>query len=393
MATDIAAHVALMGFSVQLFETIGVGGRAPGGGVGGRRARLPRLYTAAGYACFAGRPDAARHNAHRATELEAEGRYDACEPGYSMFIEALGQVYCGDLDRYVELTGEVATQYGAERGYALAAYVDGLQSAGRIDEAARAHGGVRRGRPDLRQSLLVDVRAVDRRHGVRAQRPAPRTCGVGRGHRGRSRTPGALLRGLPRPRRRRASTRRTENPKRHCSCSPGRSTRSSVPATSRSSSSPSRASRRCSRSSSASNRRRRCSARCRSSRRARTMCPSSPTWNDGSPLLSGGRGSSELIELGAAFDLDGAAVVRAGPDRRSPGASPRAWRARPPRRPEPPGGRGPPPRCRRTNVGRDRERAVHLDANCRAPHRQHLHEDRRPEPRRGDPLGHRQRRR
>ena len=25
-----------------------------------------------------------------------------------MFVEALGQVYCGDLDRYVELTGEVA---------------------------------------------------------------------------------------------------------------------------------------------------------------------------------------------------------------------------------------------------------------------------------------------
>ncbi len=52
-----------------------------------------------------------------------------------MFIEALGQVYCGDLDRYLELTGEVATRYGAERGYGLASYVDGLQSAGRVEEA------------------------------------------------------------------------------------------------------------------------------------------------------------------------------------------------------------------------------------------------------------------
>jgi DNA-binding CsgD family transcriptional regulator len=52
-----------------------------------------------------------------------------------MFIEALGQVYCGDLDRYIELTGEVAKRYGTERGYALASYVDGLQSAGRVEEA------------------------------------------------------------------------------------------------------------------------------------------------------------------------------------------------------------------------------------------------------------------
>jgi len=44
-------------------------------------------------------------------------------------------VYCGDLDRYVELTAAVAHEYGSDRGYGLASYVDGLQSAGRIKEA------------------------------------------------------------------------------------------------------------------------------------------------------------------------------------------------------------------------------------------------------------------
>ena len=44
-------------------------------------------------------------------------------------------MYCGDLDRYVELTGAVAHRYGRDRGYGLAAYVDGLQSCGRIEEA------------------------------------------------------------------------------------------------------------------------------------------------------------------------------------------------------------------------------------------------------------------
>jgi len=135
VATDIAAHAALIGFSVQLFETVAWAEELLDAAASADVPRLPRLYTAAGYACFAGRPDAARRNAHRATELEADERYDPCEPGYAAFIEALGQVYCGDLDRYVALTEQVAQRYGAERGYGLAAYADGLQSAGRVDEA------------------------------------------------------------------------------------------------------------------------------------------------------------------------------------------------------------------------------------------------------------------
>jgi len=135
VATDIAAHAALMGFSVQLFETLAWSEALLEAASAADVRRLPRLYTAAGYACFAGRAEAARTNAHRATELEVEPRYDPCEPGYASFIEALGAVYCGDLDRYVELTGAVAQRYGSDRGYGLAAYVDGLQSCGRIEEA------------------------------------------------------------------------------------------------------------------------------------------------------------------------------------------------------------------------------------------------------------------
>ena len=135
VATDIAAHAALMGFSVQLFETLAWAEELLETAAEADVRRLPRLYTAAGYACFAGRAEAARANAHRATELEGDSRYDACEPGYASFIEALASVYCGDLDRYVELTGAVAEQYGSDRGYGIASYVDGLQSCGRIEEA------------------------------------------------------------------------------------------------------------------------------------------------------------------------------------------------------------------------------------------------------------------
>jgi predicted ATPase/class 3 adenylate cyclase/DNA-binding CsgD family transcriptional regulator len=135
VATDIAAHAALMGFSVQLFETLAWAEELLEPATAADVRRLPRLYTAAGYACFVGRAEAARANAHRATELEVDPRYDACEPGYASFVEALGNVYCGDLDRYVELTGTVAHKYGIDRGYGLASYVDGLQSCGRIEEA------------------------------------------------------------------------------------------------------------------------------------------------------------------------------------------------------------------------------------------------------------------
>ncbi len=136
VATDVAAHAALMGFSVQLFETVAWAEELLPAATDADVHRLPRLYAAAGYACFVGRAQAAAANAHRATELETQSRYDSCAPGYATFIEALGEVYCGHLDRYVDLTGTVAALPGAaSQAYGIAAYLDGLQSAGRVDEA------------------------------------------------------------------------------------------------------------------------------------------------------------------------------------------------------------------------------------------------------------------
>jgi predicted ATPase/DNA-binding CsgD family transcriptional regulator len=135
VATDVAAHAALMGFSVELFETIGWAEALLEEAARADVRRLPRLYAAAGYACFVGRAAAATANAHRATELESRPGYESCEPGYATFIEALGQVYCGNLARYVELTRDVAGLPGTSRAYGIAAHIDGLQSAGRVDEA------------------------------------------------------------------------------------------------------------------------------------------------------------------------------------------------------------------------------------------------------------------
>jgi predicted ATPase/class 3 adenylate cyclase/DNA-binding CsgD family transcriptional regulator len=135
VATDVAAHAALMGFSIELFETVAWAEQLLDAAAAAVVPRLPRLYTAAGYACFVGRAAAAAANARRAVELESQPGYEPCEPGYATFVEALGEVYSGHLDRYVELTGSVATRFGAARGYGLASYVDGLQASDRVTEA------------------------------------------------------------------------------------------------------------------------------------------------------------------------------------------------------------------------------------------------------------------
>ena len=163
--------------------------------------RLPRLYTAAGYACFAGRAEAARANAHRATELEVDDRYDACEPGYAIVHRGARQVYCGDLDRYIELTGEVARAVRKRSGLRPRRPTSTASSRRPDRRGARAHRGVRRRGAIARQPLLDLVRALDRGHGVLEGRRAPGVRGVGRGRRLRARAPRPVLRRLPRTRR------------------------------------------------------------------------------------------------------------------------------------------------------------------------------------------------
>ena len=98
--------------------------------------------------------------------------------------------------------------------------------------------------------------------------------------------------------------------------------------------------------------------------------------------------TAELTAAGAALDLSDAAVYatpsRSRPPCRDPSPSGAPCTAR---RAEPAGDRGATPRGRRPNGRRDRDAAVHLVEDRRAPHPEHLHEDRRLQPRRGDPLG------
>jgi predicted ATPase/DNA-binding CsgD family transcriptional regulator len=134
-AADIAGHAALIGTSAHQFEPIGWVERILERADEADIPRLPRLYAAAGYTCFVGRPATAVAYANRAMTLEARPEYDPCEPGLSKFIGALANVYAGDLARYVELSATAAELTGNARAFARPALVDGLQASGRLAEA------------------------------------------------------------------------------------------------------------------------------------------------------------------------------------------------------------------------------------------------------------------
>lgn len=134
-AADIAAYAALIGTTGNLFEPITWAENLLDAASAADIARLPRLLCACGYACFAGRAVTAAAHAERAMRLEAEPRYDSCEPGLSAFIAALANVYAGDLERYVALAAVADRCGGSALAFARPALVDGLQASGRVDEA------------------------------------------------------------------------------------------------------------------------------------------------------------------------------------------------------------------------------------------------------------------
>jgi len=135
VATDVAAHAALIGAPAQHFETVTWAEELLEAATAADVRRLPRLYAGAGFACFTGQPARAAERAHTATQLEILPGYDPCEAGLATFIEALAHVYSGDLEQYVELSERVAALPGPARAYGLPAYVDGLQASGRAAEA------------------------------------------------------------------------------------------------------------------------------------------------------------------------------------------------------------------------------------------------------------------
>ncbi len=93
-------------------------------------------------------------------------------------------------------------RYGSDRGYGLAAYVDGLQSCGRIEEALALDRG-RRSPPHDRSATRTGSPTRSGSRGWRSRRRTSHRAFVAwdEGRRLRARAPRPVLRGLPRTRR------------------------------------------------------------------------------------------------------------------------------------------------------------------------------------------------
>ena len=184
VATDIAAHAALMGFSVQLFETLAwaeelLDGRHPRPTSAASRACTRRLATRASRE---GRRLLARTRTERPSwkSIPATTRASPDTPRSSRrwapCTAATSIATSSSPVRWRE-------RYGSDRGYGLAVLRRRPPIVRPDRGGTRARRGIRRRREIARQPLLGLLRALDRRDGVLQDGRAPRVRGLGRGRR------------------------------------------------------------------------------------------------------------------------------------------------------------------------------------------------------------------
>ena len=227
VATDIAAHAALMGFSVQLFETLAWAEELLERATAADVRRLPRLVHRRRLRVLrrkgAGGPRAARTARPSSSSTPATTR---ASPGTPPFVEALCNVYCGDLDRYVELTG-LASPSGTAATAATASRRTSTASSRPAASRRRSRSPrnplPRRGRSEIPTGSPT-------RSGSRAWHSRRPTCAA-RSRRGTRASPSCASSGSSSSKAssratRRACTPPTASPRRRWCCSPMRSPRS-----------------------------------------------------------------------------------------------------------------------------------------------------------------------
>lgn len=135
-ATIIAAHAAIMNWPLQRFEPVAWAEEILDPATEADLAQLPRLYVAASLCLYGGRPDLGVEYAQMAASLEADGRHDSFDDGWSGMLEALAHLFGGRIERRVEISSELATRDGFARVVGLCGLTWALPAVGRASEAA-----------------------------------------------------------------------------------------------------------------------------------------------------------------------------------------------------------------------------------------------------------------
>jgi predicted ATPase/class 3 adenylate cyclase len=134
-AVAIAAHTAALAFSLLRYEPTGWAEELLDAATAADVAQLPRLYATASGCAFTGRPEVAVGYAQAATAIQANPRYDPFEPYWSSIYEASALAYTGRVDRFLEISADLAAQPGTAHVLGLGGLVSILPVVGRGKEA------------------------------------------------------------------------------------------------------------------------------------------------------------------------------------------------------------------------------------------------------------------
>jgi predicted ATPase len=134
-AVAIAAHTAMLAFSLVRYEPIGWAEELLDAAIAADVAQLPRLYTAASGCAFMGRPEIAVGYAQAATAMQTDPRYDPFEPAWSGAYEAAALAHAGRIDRHLEKCADLAAQPGWAHLFGLCSLTAMLPVVGRGEEA------------------------------------------------------------------------------------------------------------------------------------------------------------------------------------------------------------------------------------------------------------------
>ncbi len=134
-ATAIAAHTAWFAFMLQQWEPVGWAAELLDAATASDLVQLPRLYTAASFCMYTGRPDDAVISAETAVALEMDPRFEPFEPGWAGGVLATALLFAGQPERSVEIYADLATQPGLAHLFGMCGLLFGLPAIGRTAEA------------------------------------------------------------------------------------------------------------------------------------------------------------------------------------------------------------------------------------------------------------------
>ena len=140
VAAAVAAHCALLGFTLQRFEPAGWAEEILQAAADAEVRLLPRLYTAASLCMFTGRQEAGLLYAQTAETLEANDSFESFEEGWSSYWAGTAYGFSGRYDRRLEIYSDMAAKMGSAQLFGLCGLLYSLPSEGRSDEAIAIAG-------------------------------------------------------------------------------------------------------------------------------------------------------------------------------------------------------------------------------------------------------------